>query len=125
MYDRTQARVKTKKKSLEVIVNGKTWNKESIKNLILTNDKAVYRALLLLYSFQTEEEKYLEVTKTVNGKGFNKLDTEQLSSFARQILGGKHLTQKQLYVARYKLVKYSNQILLYMKEREENKITLN
>ena len=122
MYDRTQT--KNKKNSLEVSVNGKIWNKVSIKNLILTNDRAVYRALLLLYSFQTQEEKYLEKTKTVNGKGFNKLDTERLSSFARQILSDKHLTQKQFYVARYKLVKYSNQILLYMKEKAENKVTL-
>lgn len=124
MYNREADKPK-KKKSEEVIVNGKAWDRESIKNLIMTNDKAVYRALLLLYSFQTDEEQYLDVTKTVNGQGFNKMDTEILSSFARQIQGGRHLTEKQIQVARYKLLKYTGQILRYMKEREEQKVTLN
>ena len=121
MYDRT---TKAKKKSLEVTVNGKIWDKESIKNLIFTNDKAVYRALLLLYSFQTNDEQYTGQTKAENGKGFNKLDAEKLSDFARQIKAGKHLTEKQMYVAKYKLVKYIGQILSYMKDRESVKVTL-
>ena len=120
MYDRIQK--KSKKKSVEVVVNGKTWNKESIKELILRNDNAVYRALILLYSFQTEEEKYLDNAKTINGKGFNKLDAEVLSSMARQVKGGRHLSEKQMYVARPKLVKYAGQIINYMKEKEEKSL---
>ena len=122
MYDRTQ---KKSKKSIIVIVNGKEWDKESIKKLIQTNDKAVYRALVLLYSFQTDEEKNTDKVKTVNGKGFNKLDAEILSSMARQVKSGRHLTDKQMYVARPKLMKYAGQILNYMKTREEQKTLAN
>lgn len=121
MYDRNQTK-KSKKKSIEVVVKGKTWNAESIRELLLTNDTAVYRALVLLYSFQTEEEKYLDNAKTLNGKGFNKVDAEILSSMARQIKGGRHLTEKQMYVARPKVLKYTRQILKYMKAREEKSL---
>ena len=122
MYDRTQ---KKSKKSIVVVVNGKEWDKESIKKLIQTNDLAVYRALVLLYSFQTDEEKNTDKVKTVNGKGFNKLDAEILSSMARQVKSGRHLTDKQMYVARPKLMKYAGQILNYMKTREEQKTLAN
>ena len=122
MYDRTQ---KKSKKSIVVVVNGKEWDKESIKKLIQTNDIAVYRALVLLYSFQTDEEKNTDKVKTVNGKGFNKLDAEILSSMARQVKSGRHLTDKQMYVARPKLMKYAGQILNYMKTREEQKTLAN
>ena len=122
MYDRTQ---KKSKKSIVVVVNGKEWDKESIKKLIQTNDKAVYRALVLLYSFQTDEEKNTDKVKTVNGKGFNKLDAEILSSMARQVKSGRHLSDKQMYVARPKLMKYAGQILNYMKTKEEQKTLVN
>jgi hypothetical protein len=117
-YDR--GKTEKKKAKEEVIVNGKSWDKESIKNLLNSNDKAVCRAILLLYSFQTDEEKYKGITKTVNGKGFNKFDVELLSSFATQLKEGRNLTEKQMYKARTKIVKYAGQILNYMKAREEN-----
>lgn len=121
MYDRTKDQ-KKKKKSEQVIVNGKAWDKESIKDLLDRNDKAVYRAILLIYSFQTDEEKYMGTTKTVNGKGFSKFDVEVLSSFAMQLRRGQELTLKQMYVARPKIKKYAGQILQYMKDREESNL---
>jgi hypothetical protein len=120
MFDRAKAE-KKKKKSEQVTVNGKTWDKESIRDLLDRNDKAVYRAILLIYSFQTDEEKYTGLTKTVNGKGFNKMDVEILSSFAMQLRRGQELTLKQMYVARPKIKKYAGQIISYMKQREEEK----
>ena len=121
MYDRTKDQ-KNKKKSEQVIVNGKTWDKESLKDLLDRNDKAVYRAILLIYSFQTDEEKYMGTTKTVNGRGFSKFDVEVLSSFAMQLRRGQELTLKQMYVARPKIKKYVVQILQYMKDREESNL---
>lgn len=118
MYDRTKDN-KKKKKSEQVIVNGRTWDKESLKDLLDRNDKAVYRAILLIYSFQTDEEKYKGVTKTVNGKGFSKFDVEVLSSYAMQLRRGQELSLKQMYVARPKIKKYVGQILKYMQDREE------
>ena len=120
MFDRAKAQ-KKKKKSEQVIVNGVAWDEDKIKDLIDRNDKAVCRAILRIYSFQTDEEKYMGVTKTVNGKGFNKVDVEMLSSFAIQLRRGQDLTYKQMYIARIKIKKYAKQLLSYMKQREEEK----
>ena len=116
MYDRNK---NNKKKSEQVVVNGRTWDKESLKDLLDRNDKAVYRAILLIYSFQTDEEKYKGVTKTINGKGFSKFDVEVLSSYAMQLRRGQELSLKQMYVARPKIKKYVGQILKYMQDREK------
>ena len=121
MYDRTKD-LKKKKKSEQVIVNRKTWDKKSLRDLLDRNDKAVYRAILLIYSFQTDEEKYMGATKTVNGKGFSKFDVEVLSSYAMQLRRGQELSLKQMYVARPKIKKYVGQILEYMKAREEKSL---
>ena len=115
MYDRTTDT--KKKKSKQVTVNGKVWNKESLKDLLDKNDLAGERAILRIYSFQTDEEKYTGATKTVNGKGFNKLDVEILSSFAMQLKNGRHLTEKQLYTARPKIKKYAGQLLKFIEEK--------
>lgn len=117
MYDRTK---KTKKKSEQVIINGKAWDKESVKNLLKRDDRAVCRAILRIYSFQTDEEKYYETTKTENGMGFNRFDAEILSSYAEQLKKGRELTEKQMYVARPKIMKYTGQLLKYMKSKVEN-----
>lgn len=118
MYDRTKDKPKRKSKK-EVILNGKVWTKESVKDLLRRNDEAVERGILRIYSFQTDEEKYIGATKTVNGKGFSKFDVEILSSFAQQIRRGKHLTEKQMYKARPKICKYAGQLLEYMRTKED------
>ena len=118
MYDRTQTT--KKKKSEQVTINGKTWDKETLKDLLKRDDRAVCRAILRIYSFQTEEEKYYESTKSENGVGFNRFDAEVLSSFAEQLKKGRNLTEKQMYVARPKMLKYVGQLLRYMKTKAEN-----
>ena len=115
MYDRTQN--KRTKKVKEIVIKGKTWTIEEVKDLLKRNNKAVERAIKLLYSFQTEAEKALETASTVNGKGFNKFDAEILSSYAEQLLEGRRLTIKQLCVARPKILKYTKQIFNYMLEK--------
>lgn len=117
MYDRTKTEKKRKKS--EVLVGTETWNKERIVDLLKSNDKAVERAILRIYSFQTDEEKYVGATKTVNGKGFNKMDVELLSSFAVQLRRGHNLSDKQMFIARIKIQKYAGQLLSYMKSKYE------
>lgn len=117
-YDRTQDKPKRKSKK-EVILNGKVWTKEAIKDLLKRSDKAVERGILRIYSFQTDEEKYIGMTKTVNGKGFSKFDVEILSSFALQLRQGRHLTEKQMYKARPKICKYAGQLLEYIRSQAE------
>ena len=118
MYVRPENKPKRKSKK-EVIINGKVWTKESVKDLLRRSDKAVERGILRIFSFQTDEEQYVGATKVVNGKGFSKFDVEILSSFALQIRRGKHLTEKQMYKARPKICKYAGQLLEYMRTKED------
>ena len=113
MYNRT----KNRKKSKQVEVNGKLWDKEKLKDLLMKNDKAVMRALLLLYSFQTDEEQYSSMTSIKNNKGFNMWDAEILTPLAKQVKEGIGLSNKQLYVARAKILKYVGQIFRYMQAK--------
>ena len=119
MYIRPENKPKRKKSKKEVILNGKVWTKESVKDLLRRSDKAVERGILRIFSFQTDEEQYVGATKVVNGKGFSKFDVEILSSFALQIRRGKHLTEKQMYKARPKICKYAGQLLEYMRTKED------
>lgn len=119
MYVRPENKPRRKKSKKEVVLNGKVWTKESVKDLLRRNDEAVERGILRIYSFQTDEEQYIGATKVVNGKGFNKFDVEILTSFALQIRRGKHLTEKQMYKARPKICKYAGQLLEYMRTKED------
>ena len=112
-------RAKDKKKTNQVEVNGKLWDKQKLKDLLMRNDKAVMRAILLLYSFQTDEEQYSSITSIKNNRGFNMWDANILTPFAKQIKEGIGLSSKQLYVARPKILKYVGQILKYMKAKSE------
>lgn len=76
------------------------WNKESVQTLLLTNDRAVERALVVIYNRQTEEEKIASNTLEDNKKGFTAYDAEFLSQLALVVLSGRRLSKKQLFVIR-------------------------
>lgn len=86
-------------------------DKTSIQTLLATNDKAVIRALLVIYDRQTEAEKAVGVTKEDNGIGFSGCDAEILSSFAEWYKSKGFLTPKQLAISKNKLKKYWRQLL--------------
>ena len=97
-----------------VTVNGKEWNKEAIKELLEKSDKAVERAITVIYGYQTEDEKRIEGTSHDNGMGFNKIHAEFLSSLAQQIEKGRTLSPKQIAIGRKMIVHYSGQLLKHM-----------
>lgn len=97
-----------------ITIKGKEWTKQKVKELLLRNDKAVKRGLVLLYGFQTFEEQHSDTANTNNGQGFSKYDAEILSSMARQVQNGWQLSEAQLNVARKRIVKYAGQIYNYM-----------
>jgi hypothetical protein len=97
----------------------KKWNKEAIIELIDKNDKAVERALIVIYDRQTEEEKEIEQTKDHNGIGFNSIDAEFLTSCAEGLKKYGKLTIKQIAVVRKRIRKYWKQ-LLFIANGEEN-----
>lgn len=88
----------------------RTWTEEEIKNLIQTNDKVLYGGLRKLYACQTADEQDSGMTKEHNGKGFNGVDAQILSSFCEFLNKTGFLTPKQKAVARKKLIKYNKQL---------------
>lgn len=106
-------------KTKSVEVNGKVWNKDNLKELLLKNDKAVARAVAVIYSYQTLGEQETEQTCSLNGVGFNQFDTAILSSFAKQLEKGIPLSIKQTAIARKKIIKYIGQILNHMEHTKK------
>ena len=106
----TTEKIKTPKK---VLIKGTEWTPSLIKEQILKSDKALISALLRVYSWQTEAEKYSECTVETNSKGFNGIDAEILSSFAKQWETRGFLSPKQKDIARKKMPKYSRQIFVH------------
>ena len=88
----------------------KIWKKEEIKEMLQTNDNAVLRGIVVIYSLQTEDEKKAGETIEHNGVGFSGFDAEFMSSLAKFILSRGYLTDKQLEYGRRKIMKYAGQL---------------
>ena len=86
------------------------WNAPLIKERLLRSDKWVTEGIVRIYEYQTAEEQNSDATLEDNGVGFNGVDAELLSSFARQISQNGTLSTKQMPYARNKLLKYSGQL---------------
>ena len=89
----------------------KVWTKDEIKSMLNENDRAVARGVLAIYNRQTDGEKIDDNTHESNGVGFNKIDAEILSSFARWFYAHGYLTEKQTAIARKKIMKYAGQLV--------------
>lgn len=105
-----------KKQPDTVQVKGRSWTQADVRDLLVKSQQAQLRALLLLYSCQTEHEKMLGKTGEFNGVGFNKVDSEILSSFARGYKSRGYLTTKQFGILGKRIPKYAGQIFRHMKE---------
>ena len=76
------------------------WTENQIKALILTNERAVARAILAIHSGQTYQEKAMGQTVERNGKGFNAFQVGTGSYIAKWLANGKPLTGKWIEKAR-------------------------
>lgn len=97
-------------KPWEQFTNQQQW-KEYIAELLKTNDKALYRSILIIYELQTDEEKYKGETTEHNNIGFGGVDAEFMTSLAIQIKRGQRLSEKQKAIARNKMKKYWKQLM--------------
>lgn len=108
-----------------------THTPETIKAILEKGDAlsnmAVEKALLVLYARQTQDEQITQSTSQVNGRGFNAFDAEILSSFACQVESkkgagrklGECLTEKQMILARKKVVRYVRQLAEVANEKAQ------
>lgn len=71
-------------------------SKNEIIQLLLTNDRALGRALVMLNKRQTEDEQRSEETKHSNQRGFNAAHAKRGTSMANFYLRAGFLTPKQM-----------------------------
>jgi hypothetical protein len=101
------------------------YDRESIQVLLAKNDKAVYRALVVLFERQTADEQASENTQLLNGMGFNGRDAGFGTSLAKQVLRWQDgltnyahpLTMPQMNAARKMLRKYAGQLAKVANEK--------
>lgn len=86
------------------------WTPAIIKERLKTDDRQVCRGLLAIYNRQTEAEKQYGETVEHNGKGFSGSDANILSSFAEFYKKRGFLSNKQMGIARKKMMKYAAQL---------------
>ena len=104
----------------EYFTSQKQWE-AYLKDLLKTNDKALLRAIVLIYDNQTFEEKDKGESIENNSIGFSKIDAKEMSDIARKIKAGKALTKEELAKSRNKMQKYWKQLMIISKERAEAK----
>jgi hypothetical protein len=84
--------------------------KSQVRQLLLTNPRAVERAILALYHCQTVDEQRSSATCENNGKGFSAAHAERGSYLARWLLSGRHLTGPWVDKARAIALHYCGQL---------------
>ena len=96
----------------------KKWNKDSIKDLLSSNDRAVERAILVIYNNQTLDEKNEVTVSHNNGIGFLPMHARRGTYYANWLNSGRHLNGRHLEIARTMTMKYTRQLLMAIKAKE-------
>lgn len=94
----------------------KQWE-QYIKQLVKTNDKALLRAIVLIYDSQTEEEKCKGTSIEDNNVGFTKYDAGEMSEIAIKIKAKRPLSAAEMAKSRNKMQKYWKQLMVISKMR--------
>jgi len=81
------------------------------RRLIAESPRFAIRALVVLYKYQTEDEKESMASVHRNGVGFSKYDAEFLTSLAQQVEAGRTLSAKQMACMQRALPKYAAQLV--------------
>lgn len=100
--------------------------KQELIELLATNDRAVERAIIVLFERQTSDEQNLETTREKNGVGFTGVDGEIGCSMAKFYLRNRYLTIKQIAHWRkpnkngvMRIAKYHAQLLAAAKQKAQ------
>lgn len=93
--------------------------KDYLQDLVRTNDKALYRAIVLIADYQTPEEVVMGATIDHNGVGFGAVDAEFLTSMAFKIRHKIPLSEKEKAISRNKMPKYWKQLYRISKRKME------
>ena len=104
----------------EYFTSQKQWE-TYLKDLLKTNDKALLKAIVLIYDNQTPEEKDKGKSIEDNCIGFSKIDAKEMGDIARKIKANKALTKGELAKSRNKMQKYWKQLMIISKKQAEAK----
>ena len=104
----------------ETFKNQDQW-RAYLQNLVMTNDRALLRAVVLIYDNQTNEEKVWNKSIDWNGIGFNRWDSSEMSEIAKKIKRKEELKQNEIIHARYVMPKYWKQLMKISKRNMEIK----
>lgn len=105
-----------------------TATKQSIEAILRTNDRAVEKAILVLFRNQTREEQALNSTNVHNQKGFTASDAHWGSIHAKTLLRGGRLADWQLRYWRNpvrgkpRIARYWRQLLIAAEEKAAQKV---
>ncbi len=86
------------------------WTQEEIKEMLRENDRAVIRALIAIWKYQTVSEQGQGESHEDNNVGFTGVDAEICTSLVNFYNDRGYLTQKQMIIARKKSMKYTRQL---------------
>lgn len=92
-----------------------------LKELVSTNDRALFKSIILIYNNQTNEEKTQGKSIEDNYVGFTKTDAYEMGQIAKKIKCGQPLTKGELAKSRNKMKKYWKQLMIISKEKAEAK----
>ena len=87
------------------------FKREFLKRMLNTNPNWAIRALMLVYSFQTDDEQVSGFTSEDNKVGFSGAHAEICSSFAEQYEKKGWLSEKQMTILFKTIPKYWKQVL--------------
>ena len=96
---------------------------EIVKNKLKTNKSWAIRAMVRIFELnQEEEEQVSEDTFIRNGIGFSGADAQILSSFSKQVISGRSLSQKQLDIVMKKVHRYTKQVIHFIPEEKRREL---
>ena len=104
----------------ENFTNQEQW-RDYLRNLLKTNNRALLKAIILIYNNQTFEEKVRGMTIESNKSGFGIVDADEMGKIAKKIKSGQPLTKGELAKSRNKMQKYWKQLMIISKEKLETK----
>lgn len=104
----------------ENFTNQKQWE-TYLKKMLQTNNKFLFRAIIVVYNNQTDAEKYAGQSIDWNNKGFSRVDCVEMSRIARTLIAEKKISEKDFWYAWCRMPKYWKQLMVAAKERMARK----
>lgn len=103
----------------EITMTEKTYTIDEIRSKITSNRRWTERAIVVLFEYQTADEKQSLQTVHTNKVGFNGMDAAFLSDLAKRLKSGRHLTNDQLSAAQRMIGKYASQLIRIIEKKNE------